>query len=124
MLADGRDLVGIIALEKRLGLVREGVADRIIAGETVTAQELAAAEQDAQATVKRDFYNATARQAIKPTQVGMSDDQDYESRGQRLAENAVWFSHRGLLAIPLVGDPAFADPLIVTGAPSTPKATP
>lgn len=121
MLADGRDLVGIIALEKRLGLVREGVADRVVAGETVTPQELAAAEQDAQVTVKRDFYNATARKTIKPAQVSMSDDQDYDARGQRLAENAVWFSHRGLLAIPLVGDPVFADPDALSVAP---KATP
>jgi hypothetical protein len=121
MLPDGRDLVGIIALEKRLGLVREGVADRVIVGETVTPQELAAAEQDAQAIVKRDFYNATTRQTIKPTQVTMSDDQDYDARGQRLAENAVWFSHRGLLAIPLVGDPAFAD---ADRALSATKATP
>ena len=58
MLADARDLVGIIALEKRLGLVREGIADRVIAGETVTPQELAAAEHEAQATVRRDFYHA------------------------------------------------------------------
>lgn len=124
MLADARDLVGIIALEKRLGLVREGIADRVIAGETVTPQELAAAEQEAQATVKRDFYNATSRKLVKPTLVSMSDDQDYDARGQRLAENALWFSHRGLLAIPLVGDPAFADPDAALAAPSTPKATP
>jgi hypothetical protein len=109
MMEDGRDLVAIIALEKRLGLVREAVADRIIAGQAMTPQELAAAEQEAQATVKRDFYNATARQVIKPKQA-ISDDQDYDARGQRLAEHALWFSHRGLLAIPLVGDPAFADP--------------
>jgi hypothetical protein len=110
MLADGRDLVAIIGLEKRLGVVRESVAERIIAGQTVTPQDLAAAEQEAQATVKRDFYNVTSRQVVKPTEVGISDDQDHASRGQRLAEHAVWFSHRGLLAIPLVGDPAFADP--------------
>jgi hypothetical protein len=123
MLADARDLVGIIALEKRLGLVREGLADRIVAGQTVTAQEIAAAEQEAQATVKRDFYNVTSRKIIKPTQAGMSDDQDYDARGQRLAENALWFSHRGLLAIPLVGDPAFADADAALGTPNTPKAT-
>jgi hypothetical protein len=115
MLADARDLVGIIALEKRLGLVREGVADRVIAGQTVTAEEIAAAESEAQATVKRDFYHATSRQLVKPTQVGMSDDQDYDARGQRLAENALWFSHRGLMAIPLVGDPAFNEPNAAAG---------
>lgn len=107
MLADGRDLVAIIALEKRLGVVRERVADRILAGETVTAQELAAAEQEAQASVKRDFFTSAVRAVINPGQA-MSDDQDHEARGQRLAEHALWFSHRGLLAIPLVGDPAYA----------------
>jgi len=108
MLADGRDLVAIIALEKRLGVVRERVAERIISGETVSPQDLAIAEQEAQASVKRDFFTAAVRQVIKPTQAGISDDQDHDHRGQRLAEHALWFSHRGLLAIPLVGDPAFA----------------
>ncbi len=116
MLTDGRDLVAIISLEKRLGVLREQVADRIVAGQIVSAEELAAAEQQALLGVKRDFYTSAVRQVIKPGQA-MSDDQDHEARGQRLAEDALWFSHRGLLAIPLVGDPAFAAPTAPTTAP-------
>lgn len=123
MLADGRDLVAIIALEKRLGALRERIAERIVAGETVTAEELASAEQEACVSVKRDFFTSAIRQVIKPGQGDLSDDQDHDARGQRLAEDALWFSHRGLLAIPLVGDPAFAaddSPLVA----STTRAAP
>jgi hypothetical protein len=110
MLTAGRDLVAVIGLEKRLGQLRERIADRIIAHQPMTAEETAAAEQEIQAGVKRDFYTAASRGIVKPKEVGISDDQDYADRGQRLAEHGVWFSHRGLLAIPLVGDPAFSDP--------------
>src|SRR3954469_4503681 len=119
MLADGRDLVGIIALEKRLGVVRERAAERVIAGRPMTAEELAAAEKEAQAEVKREYYTAALRRLDKPGET-RSDDQHPDARGQRLAEHGLWFSHRGLLALPLVGDPAFAD----APAPPTPPATP
>lgn len=109
MLADGRDVVAVIALEKRLGVVREQLADRVVAGESVSPHDIAAAEQQVQATVQRDFYNVATRQVVKPAQAAISDDQDFADRGQRLAEHGVWVAHRGLLAIPLVGDPAFAD---------------
>ena len=121
MLADGRDLVAIIALEKRLGALRERVADRIVAGATVSAQELSDGEREAVLSVKRDFYTSAIRQGIAPGQAVISDDQDHDARGQRLAEDGLWFSHRGLLAIPLVGDPAFAADAqapIATASPS------
>jgi hypothetical protein len=109
MIAEARDMIAVIGLEKRLGKVREQLAERIIAGQAVTPQDVADAEQQAQATIKRDFYTPGTRQVVKPAQAGISDDQDFADRGQRLAEHAVWVAHRGLLALPLVGDPAVAE---------------
>jgi hypothetical protein len=109
MIAEARDMIAVIGLEKRLGQVREQLAGRIIAGQTVTPQDIADAEQRVQATVKRDFYTAGTRQVVKPAQAGISDEQDFADRGQRLAEHAVWVAHRRLLALPLVGDPAYAE---------------
>ena len=78
MLADARDLVAIIALEKRLGVLRERVAERIVAGATVSTQELADGEQAAVQSVKRDFYTSAIRQGIAPGQGPISDDQDHD----------------------------------------------
>lgn len=110
MLADGRDLLAVLVLEKRLGEARERLADRVLAGTPATPEDHAATERDALAAVKREHYNAAARRLVKPAEVGISDDADHDARGQRLAEHATLFSHRAMLAIPLVGDPRFAPP--------------
>lgn len=108
MLAEGRDLLAVMVLEKRLGEARERLADQILAGTPATPDQLAATESDALATVKREHYTAAARALVKPAEVGISDDADHAARGQRLAEHAALFSHRALLAIPLAGDPQLA----------------
>ena len=110
MLAEGRDLLAVLVLEKRLGEARERLADQVLAGTPATPEHLADTERAVLAAVKREHYTAAVRAAIKPAEAGISDDADYEARGQRLAEHATLFSHRALLAIPLAGDPQLALP--------------
>lgn len=110
MLAEGRDLLAVLVLEKRLGEARERLADQVLAGSPATPEHLAASEHDALAAVKREHYTAAVRAVVKPAEAGISDDADHEARGQRLAEHATLFSHRMLLAIPLAGDPQLALP--------------
>jgi hypothetical protein len=108
MLAEGRDLLAVIRFEKLLSQARERLAERVIAGVKLRPEDLAAAEAEATATLKQEFFNAKARQAIKSGSARMSDDEDFAARGQRLMEQAVLLSHRGLLAVPLVGDPSLS----------------
>lgn len=110
MLAEGRDLLAVLVLEKRLGEARERLADQVLAGTPATPDQLAATERDALAAVKKEHFTAAVRALVKPTEVGISDDADHDARGQRLAEHATLFSHRALLAIPLAGDPQLALP--------------
>lgn len=114
MLAEGRDMLAVLVLEKRLGEARERLADQVLAGTPTTSEHLAASEHDALAVVKREHYTAAVRAVVKPAEAGISDDADYAARGQRLAEHAALFSHRVLLAIPLAGDPQLALPPAAT----------
>jgi len=109
MLAEGRDLLAVIRFGVLLGQARERLAERVIAGEILRPQDLAAAEAEAAAILKREFYNPDARKAARPGSSGMSDDADFAARGQRLMEEITLASHRGLLALPVVGDPALAE---------------
>jgi hypothetical protein len=118
MLADGRDLLAVLVLEKRLGEARERLADQVIAGTPMTPEHAAASEREALAAVKREHYTAAVRALVKPAEVGISDDADHAARGQRLAEHAALFSHRALLAIPLAGDPQLALPSAPAAAAS------
>ena len=108
MLAEGRDLLAVIRFEKLLSQARERLAERVISGEILRPEHLTAAEAEATATLKREFYSAEARKAAKPGLAGVRDEEDFAARGQRLMEQAVLLSHRGLLAIPVVGDPALS----------------
>ena len=110
MLAEGRDLLAVLVLEKRLGDARERLADQVLAGTHATPEQLAATERDALAAVKQEHYTAAVRLVVKPAEAGISDDADHAARGQRLAEHATLFSHRVMLAIPLAGDPQLALP--------------
>ena len=109
MLADGRDILAVIRYEKLLSQARERLAEQLIAGVVVRPQDLAAAEAEATATLKREFFNRDARKVVHPGAAGISDDEDFAARGQWLTEQMVLASHRALLAIPVVGDPALAD---------------
>lgn len=110
MLAEGRDLLAVMVLEKRLGEARERLADQVLAGTPATPEQLTASERDALAAVKREHYTAAVRAVVKPAEAGISDDADYAARGQLLTEHAALFSHRVMLAIPLAGDPQLALP--------------
>lgn len=109
MLAEGRDLLAVIRFEKLLSQERERLAQRVVAGETLRPEHLAAAEAEAYVALKKEFFNATARNAVKPESAAISDEEDFAGRGQRLMEQAVLMAHRGLLAIPVVGDPSFSE---------------
>lgn len=109
MLAEARDLLAVMVLEKRLGEARERLADRVLAGEVVTPEMLEATEREALAAVQAEYYTATVRRVVKPKEAAQSDADDVAARGQRLAEHATLFSHRVMLAIPLAGDPRLAD---------------
>ena len=109
MLAEGRDLLAVIRFGVLLGQARERLAERVIAGEILRPQDLAAAETEAAATLKREFYNPDARKAARPGAPGMSDEADYAARGQRFMEEVVLANHRGLLALPVAGDPALGE---------------
>lgn len=108
MLAEARDILAVIRYEKLLSQARERLAEQVIAGVAIRPQDLAVAEAEVAAALKREFYTAAARQVARPG-AGMSDDQDFAARGQRLTEQMVLASHRALLEIPVVGDPSLAD---------------
>lgn len=109
MLAEGRDLLAVIRFEKLLSQARERLAERVIAGVRLRPEDLAAAEAEASAALKREFFSATARKVFQPGSNPMSDEDDFAGRGQRLMEQTVLMSHRGLLAIPVVGDPCLSE---------------
>lgn len=109
MLAEARDILAVIRYEKLLSQARERLAEQVIAGVVIRPQDLAAAEAEAGATLKQEFFNPAARKVVRPGSAEMNDAQDFADRGQRLTEQMVLASHRALLAIPLVGDPSLAD---------------
>jgi hypothetical protein len=122
MLAEARDLLAVMVLEKRLGEARERLAERALAGEVVTPEMLAATEREALDAVRKEYYTAAVRRLVKPKAAALSDADDAESRGQRLAEHATLFSHRVMLAIPLAGDPRL-DPPADPADPAAGQAT-
>jgi hypothetical protein len=107
VLSQARDIWANLVLAKRLGELRERLADRLLAGGALTLEEVERAEGEIWDQIRRDYYSADVR--IASGADASSDEEDFDRRTQRLADQATLATHRRLLDIPLVGDPYFVD---------------
>jgi hypothetical protein len=104
MLAEARDILATMFLEKQLGMLREELLARALEGRPADAEFQEKAERAIIEEFKRRFYNQEVRQLVKPW-AKAGDEEDFEKRTQKLGEHATWMTHRKLVAIPFVGQP-------------------
>lgn len=103
MAGPGRDVVGVILIEQRLGRLREQLMEAAISGQPVTADAVGRQETEAINAVWAELNEPTPKALFGPGPVGPSGD------GGKLGQELVLVAHRALLAIPAVGDPRFSE---------------
>jgi hypothetical protein len=108
MLAEARDICAIFFLEHELGILREKYLEDALA-DTPQGPDY---WQTAEAAIlrRRDgFYTQEVRHLVKANCAKISDGEDLAGRTQKLAEHAVFFTHRKLIQIPYVGQPEYME---------------
>ncbi len=99
----GRDVLGVILIEQRLGQLRERLATATLAGNPVAAEAIAQQEHDAITAVWVELNQPTPAALFGAGPEAPSGD------GGKLGQAQVLDAHHALLAIPVVGDPRFAE---------------
>lgn len=108
-LAAARDTAATFFLADALSRIREEYMERVLAGEAPGREFWDEREEAVLEALKRRYYNAEVRAAVRPEAGAMSDDEDFDSRGQELTEKAIWLTHERLKAIPFVGRSGVSD---------------
>jgi len=109
-LAAARDTASIFVLDDLLSRLREEYLEKALAGSPPGDDFWPPREQAAVEEIKRRFYNQEVREVVKPAEAGEMDDQkDFESRGQKLTEHAIWMTHALLKQIPYVGQEEYQE---------------
>jgi len=103
MAGPGRDVLGVILIEQRLGRLREQLMESAIAGNPVAAAAVGEQEKAAIDAVWTELNEPTPRGLFGAGPIAPSGD------GGKLGQELVLVAHRALLAIPVVGDPRFAE---------------
>lgn len=103
MAGPGRDVIGVILIEQRLGRLREELMEADIAGNPVASGAVSEQEKAAIDGVWTELNEPAPKALFGPGPVGPSGD------GGKLGQELVLLAHRALLAIPAVGDPRFSE---------------
>ncbi|MBZ5592583.1 MAG: hypothetical protein LAP39_10135 [Acidobacteriia bacterium] len=110
MLNIARDMLALSYFEKKLGELRE---DYILAAKKGVLPEpdfLESRERSIFRETQDKFYNREARSVCNPNQADeVTDEQDFASRTQQIAERALFITHRKLAGIPFFGHPEYAE---------------
>lgn len=105
MAGPGRDVLGVIVVEQRLGRLREELMEAAIAGKPAAPDEVARREAAVISAAWAEFDHPSPRALFGPGPHAPEGD------GGKLGQEMVLVAHRALLAIPAVGDPRFAEGL-------------
>jgi hypothetical protein len=108
MLKIARDISAAFFLEKQLGILREKYLAQALTGDLPDDDFLPSGERAILADLRASFYGKETRKLVSPTEK-VSDAEDYDKRGQKLAEHALWMTHRKLTRLPFVGQPQFRE---------------
>lgn len=102
-LAAARDTAATFFLTDALSRVREEYMERVLTGQTPGSEFWDEREKAVERALKERYYTADVREIVKPAAKDTSDEDDFNSRGQKLTERAIWSTHERLKAIPFVG---------------------
>ena len=110
MINIARDMLALSYFEKELGELRE---DYILAAKQGVLPDpdfLETRERGIFQETRARFYNREARSAWNPNQPDeVTDEQDFASRTQKIAERALFITHRKLAGIPFLGHPDYRE---------------
>jgi hypothetical protein len=110
MIGAARDIVAAIALDRRLGLLRERQMEMLLAGEALPGNFWVAGQREITEFLRGRFYRQDIRVALLgEAERGRNDEQAWDEREQKLAEFAILLTHRILAGTPCVGDRAYQD---------------
>jgi len=103
MAGPGRDVLGVILIEQRLGRLREQWLEADISGKPVAVAAVGEQEKAAIDAVWSELNEPTPKALFGAGPVAPSGN------GGKLGQELVLSAHRALLAIPAVGDPRFSE---------------
>jgi hypothetical protein len=106
MLAEARDVLAVMYMERQLGILREAYIARTLAGDVLPPDFIEKGEQEIRNAMLNRFYNERVRQSLGPEHPQGTDQEDYEARTQEVLEFVIQMTHRRLAALPFVGQPA------------------
>ncbi len=110
MISEGRDIMAVMFLEKRLCQLREAAMVRILNGSATEATDWESAESSAIQDMKHRFFSKDITRPPDESESGEPDpDALFSKRSQILSEEAVLATHRRLVEIPFVGQPEYTD---------------
>ncbi len=110
MIESARDVMVAIALDLRLGQLRERQMELLEAGERLPVDFWVAGQRAIRDALLARFYHEELRVALSGEgERGRSDEEAFDARESRLAEYAILLTHRRLVDMPCVGDPAVRD---------------
>jgi hypothetical protein len=106
MLAEARDVLAVMYMERQLGILREAHMARTLAGDVLLPDFIERGEQDIRNAMLNRFYNERVRQSLGPEHPQGTDQEDFEARTQEILEFVIHMTHRRLASLPFVGQPA------------------
>lgn len=105
-----RDVYAAFYLEKQLRLLRERALTAALDGQVADADFFAREERDIVERQRQLFFTMDIRQALLSGNAsGTTDADDFATRSQALLEEAIWMTHRLMVAMPFVGQAEFLD---------------
>lgn len=107
-LAAARDTAAMFFLTDALSRVREEYMERVLAGQSPGSEFWDEREKAVERALKERYYTSDVREVVTPEARQTSDEDDFDSRGQKLTEKAIWSTHERLKAIPFVGQESTA----------------
>ena len=110
MLTIARDVCAAFFLEKELASLRERFMTQTLEGSPPNSGFWTVGEQEIVAKQRSSFYSKEVRVYLGLGDTNQrSDHEDFESRTQKLLENAIWMTHHRLVELPFVGQEEYRD---------------
>jgi hypothetical protein len=110
MIREARDLAALVALDKRLSLLRERQLEMVAQSQRLPADFWTAGQREIAAFIRHRFYRQDVRILLfGESERDKSDEDAFAERGQKLSEYGILLTHRRLVDTPCVGDRAWRD---------------